>query len=646
MSTVKPFAAGVAVAALVLTAFAGSGQPPVAVEEAPAADVATSVHFTASGDISTRSEAAAVLTQVGTTQPDLHFALGDLSYGATGAEQSWCDFVTSRVGAGFPFELISGNHESNGGNGNINDFSACLPNQLPGLVGTYGRQYYVDVPHEAPLVRFIMISPALTYPDGVWTYTAGSPRYQWTSAAIDTARDAGIPWVVVGMHKPCLSVGQYGCDPGAALANLLVSKRVDLVLSGHEHLYARSKQLAQSASCASIVPGSYTAGCIADGDNDLAKGAGTVFMIAGTGGVALRDVSTSDAEAPYFAAYSGLNVNPTYGNLDVTATSGALTARFLPAAGGTFTDAFSIGTSTPVPNVAPTAAFTHAETGLKTSVDGSTSSDTDGTIAGYSWDFGDGGTANGASASHDYAAAGTYQVTLTVTDDDGAQGVLTQAVAVQDPPPNTALASDAFERTVVSGLGSADSGQAWAVSGSAANYSVSGGMGRLTAPASGATLNAYLNSVTSSDTELRVAMAPEQAVTGGGMYMSAIARRVGSSDYRARVKVSATGVVQLQLQGSGGVTLQAANIAGLSYAAGDRLQLRAQVFGTSPTTIRAKVWKLGSPEPANWQLTTTNTASALQQAGAIGLALQLSSTAQAPLTAAFDDLWAGAATGG
>ena len=46
----------------------------------------------------------------------------------------------SRSAPGYPFELLSGNHESNGQNGNINDFSACLPNQLPGVVGTYGRQ--------------------------------------------------------------------------------------------------------------------------------------------------------------------------------------------------------------------------------------------------------------------------------------------------------------------------------------------------------------------------------------------------------------------------------------------------------------------------------------------------------------------------
>ncbi len=104
------------------------------------------LHVTAAGDYSSSTAAAGVISRVGQIGPDLHLALGDLSYGATGTEQSWCDFVTSRTGAGFPFQLVAGNHESNGQNGNINDFGACLPNQLPGAVGTYGRQYYVDVP--------------------------------------------------------------------------------------------------------------------------------------------------------------------------------------------------------------------------------------------------------------------------------------------------------------------------------------------------------------------------------------------------------------------------------------------------------------------------------------------------------------------
>ena len=72
-------------------------------------------------------------------------------------------------------------------------------------------------------------------------------------------------------------------------------------------------------------------------------------------------------------------------------------------------------------NVAPTASFTDTENLLALSVNGSASSDPDGTVAGYSWSWGDGtpdGT--GATATHAYAAAGTYTVTLTVTDDHGA----------------------------------------------------------------------------------------------------------------------------------------------------------------------------------------------------------------------------------
>lgn len=48
------------------------------------------------------------------------------------------------------------------------------------------------------------------------------------------------------------------------------------------------------------------------------------------------------------------------------------------------------------------------------------SSDPDGTIASYSWAFGDGGNATSAAPSHTYAAAGTYTATLTVTDNLGA----------------------------------------------------------------------------------------------------------------------------------------------------------------------------------------------------------------------------------
>ena len=63
--------------------------------------------------------------------------------------------------------------------------------------------------------------------------------------------------------------------------------------------------------------------------------------------------------------------------------------------------------------------------------DGSASSDPDGSIVAYQWDFGDGYTASDVITTHAFAAAGTYTVTLTVTDDMGATATDTAVVTVR-----------------------------------------------------------------------------------------------------------------------------------------------------------------------------------------------------------------------
>jgi hypothetical protein len=298
------------------------------------------VHLTAAGDYGATAATGGVLRALGASGSDAHFALGDLSYGSPGGEASWCSFVTSRLGVGFPFELLAGNHESDGSNGSIDRFAACLPNRLGGAVGQYAHQYYVDLPRSTPLVRVVLVSPGLTFPDGTWSYAEGSARYAWTADAIDGARRAGIRWVVVAMHEPCLSMGRYGCSSGPDLQHLLVSKRVDLVLSGHEHLYQRTKQLREGAGCARVTVGSYSPACVADADTSMVAGAGTVFATVGTGGVALRQVATADPERGYFAAASGTGSKPTYGFADLRVTSDELRYSFVRGAGGGFTDSW------------------------------------------------------------------------------------------------------------------------------------------------------------------------------------------------------------------------------------------------------------------------------------------------------------------
>ena len=83
------------------------------------------------------------------------------------------------------------------------------------------------------------------------------------------------------------------------------------------------------------------------------------------------------------------------------------------------------------PNQEPSAAFTGSCTDLACSFDASTSSDGDGSIGSYTWDFGDGGTGNGSQVTHTFAASGSYPVTLTVTDNAGASSSVTHTAVVQ-----------------------------------------------------------------------------------------------------------------------------------------------------------------------------------------------------------------------
>ncbi len=85
----------------------------------------------------------------------------------------------------------------------------------------------------------------------------------------------------------------------------------------------------------------------------------------------------------------------------------------------------------------PTASFTKsgstALTGVQITFNATTSSDIDGTVVSYAWDFGDGSGGSGAVVTHSFSVAGSYTVTLIVTDNGGLTNSKTSALTIQAP---------------------------------------------------------------------------------------------------------------------------------------------------------------------------------------------------------------------
>ena len=299
-------------------------------------------------------------------------------------------------------------------------------------------------------------------------------------------------------------------------------------------------------------------------------------------------------------------------------------------------------TVTAVANVSPTASFTSSVSSLVVSFDASASSDSDGTVASYAWDFGDGNSGTGKTPSHTYAAAGDYQVVLTVTDNDGATGSVTHTVTALAP--TGPLAQDTFARTVSNGWGTADTGGDWVRYGSASLFAVGSGVGTMTLASAGAGPRMTLTSVSSQDTEASVKLSLDKVPNGGGAFFSLGARVTDANGYRAKVKVASTGALTLYLVkvvNGTETTLSSTSLgSAYNYAVGSTLQIKAQVIGVSPTTIKAKVWKTTQTEP-DWQLSTTDSTASLQGPAGVSLVSYLSGSAtNFPIVASFDDLLA------
>jgi PKD repeat protein len=290
-------------------------------------------------------------------------------------------------------------------------------------------------------------------------------------------------------------------------------------------------------------------------------------------------------------------------------------------------------------NAHPVAAFVTSCTNLACSFDASTSTDSDGTVAGYAWNFGDSTPAGaGKTSSHTYAAAGTYSVQLTVTDNQGATGTKTGSVIVTSAPAGP-IAADTFGRTVTR-WGNANTGGTYTYSGS--TFSTNGTAGKIVLASPGGSATALLNAVSARDVNVLTDFSVDKMATGSGTYNSLLVRKVGTSDYRMAFQELTGGKVKLTISktvNNTATVLRQVALTDITYTAGDKMRVRFQVSGNGTTSLSAKVWKVGAAEPVAAQASVSDTTASLQAAGSFAITSYLAANAtNAPVTVSVDNL--------
>ena len=190
-------------------------------------------------------------------------------------------------------------------------------------------------------------------------------------------------------------------------------------------------------------------------DNDLRVGTARAIIVASTGDpIALFDLSADTGMSPFFVTCDGSGSVDADGSIvsydwnfgDGTTASGDIVTHSYQT-GGTFTVSLTVTdnegktdmtTKTLLVFEKPRANFTvSSDFGiqpLEVIFNASASTDIDGNIVSYIWDFGDGLTGQGKTIVHTYSTPGNFLAILTVTDNDGYTGTATKKITASQVP--------------------------------------------------------------------------------------------------------------------------------------------------------------------------------------------------------------------
>lgn len=197
--------------------------------------------------------------------------------------------------------------------------------------------------------------------------------------------------------------------------------------------------------------------------------------------------------------------------------------------------------------------------------------------------------------------------------------------------------TDTFSRTVTGTWTTADTGQAWTVTGdSASSYGVSGGVGRQTAVTENVFYNSHVD-IGVTDQDVTVSLATDKLAAGNSQIAEVALRFVDIQNlYAARVVFRTNQLIDFELRNRV-LNVQAvldSTTTALTHVAGTFYRIRFQVIGS---TLRAKIWLASSSEPAAWTLEGTDTQ--LTAGTRIALRSDLGgSTSNEPILFQWDDL--------
>lgn len=182
------------------------------------------------------------------------------------------------------------------------------------------------------------------------------------------------------------------------------------------------------------------------------------------------------------------------------------------------------------------------------------------------------------------------------------------------------LAKDTFTRRVTNGLGIADIGGLWTVSGEASSFAVDGERATFTLTSAGQGISAALADLVTDDVDLVGTLTVEGFPIGGsGLYLGLCPRRTKDRNYCARIVVRADGHVDATLSLGDDREPLAPQKTVFSVAKGEGIHVRTQATGVAPTHARLKIWKGDDPEPEGWYIDATDDFAGLQQKGAVGV---------------------------